>query len=59
MVYNCGVRLEVVVPAERAEAVLQVAKDCNIDAWQVGHVEDHEGPQNVVEISSDLGKFTY
>ena len=59
MVYNCGVRLEVVVPAERAEAVLKVAKDCQIDAWQVGHVEDHDGPQNVVEISSELGSFTY
>lgn len=60
MVYNCGVRLEVVVPPSMAERVLQTAQRCAIDAWVVGHVEDAApGESNSVHLHTPFGDFVY
>ena len=58
-VYNCGHRLEAIVPAHRVEACLAAAKSCAIAAQVVGRVEENHGPGNVVELSTEHGMYLY
>lgn len=42
-VFNMGVGLCVVVPEERADAVVRIASECGHDAWTIGRVTDEDG----------------
>ncbi len=56
-VFNMGHRLEVYLPKEHAQEVIDLSKSFNIDAQIIGHVENFEGEQ--VTIESPYGTFTY
>lgn len=56
-VFNMGHRLEVYVSPEDAKAVIDMAKNFNIDAQVIGHVEDADA--NRLTISSEFGVFEY
>ena len=57
-VFNCGHRLEFYVPAERAQALIDVSAKFGIHAQVVGRVEAKEGKPEVV-VKSEHGEFTY
>ena len=57
-VFNCGHRLEFYVPAERAQAIIDISTKFGIAAQVVGRVEAKEGKPEVV-IKSEHGEFTY
>lgn len=56
-VFNMGHRLEVYLPENIAQKVIDLAQQFNIDAQLIGRVE--EAAQNTVEIQSPYGTFTY
>ena len=56
-VFNMGHRLEVYLPEQYAADIIQTAKDFNIDAQVIGHVENGVGEK--VRIESDYGIFEY
>lgn len=56
-VFNMGHRLEVYLPENIAQKVIDLAQQFNIDAQLIGRVE--EADQNTVEIQSPYGTFTY
>lgn len=56
-VFNMGHRLEVYLPKEHAQAVIDIAQSFNIDAQIIGRVEAAAGES--VEIASPYGTFTY
>jgi len=58
-VYNMGHRLEAIVPAAHAQACLDVAAACRIDARIVGRVEERNEPGNEVVVTTPMGSFTY
>ncbi len=55
-VFNMGHRLEVYVSPEKAASVIAIAKEFNIDAQIVGHIE--EGNKSLT-IKSEYGVFEY
>lgn len=56
-VFNMGHRLEIYLPEEHAQQVIEISKSFNIDAQIIGRVEAHEGKK--VTIESEFGKFEY
>lgn len=56
-VFNMGHRLEIYLPEEHAQEVINISKSFNIDAQIIGRVEAHEGKK--VTIESEFGKFEY
>lgn len=56
-VFNMGHRMEIYLPAQYAQAVIDIAQSFNIDARIVGRVED--APSNRLTISSEFGTFEY
>ncbi len=57
-VFNMGHRLEVYLPAEKAQEVIEIAKSFNIDAQIIGRVEDRpEGAK--VTLHTENGVFEY
>ncbi len=56
-VFNMGHRLEVYLPEEYAQIVIDISKSFNIDAQVIGRVEKHDGKK--VTIESEFGKFEY
>lgn len=56
-VFNMGHRMEVYLPADKAENVIAIAREFNIDARIIGRVED--APSNRLTIRSEFGEFTY
>lgn len=57
-VFNMGHRLEVYLPAEKAQEVIDIAKSFNIDAQIIGRVEDRpEGAK--VTLHTENGVFEY
>ena len=56
-VFNMGHRLEVYLPASKAQTVIDIARSFNIDAQVVGYVESFEGEE--VCIQSEHGNFVY
>ena len=56
-VFNMGHRMEVYLPANKAENVIAIAREFNIDARIIGRVED--APSNRLTIRSEFGEFTY
>lgn len=55
-VFNMGHRLEVYLPAEHAQEVIDISRSFNIDAQIVGHIE--EGRRSLT-IKSEFGEFNY
>ncbi len=56
-VFNMGHRLEVYLPQQYAEEVINTAQSFNIDAQVIGRVESYNGKK--VTIESEFGKFEY
>jgi len=58
-VFNMGVRLEAVVPADRVPACLEAAAACAIDARETGRIEAVDGEGNEVVITAEGGTHRY
>jgi phosphoribosylformylglycinamidine cyclo-ligase len=56
-VFNMGHRMEIYVPQEVANAIIEISKSFNIDAQIVGRVEAHDGKK--LTINSPYGEFIY
>ena len=56
-VFNCGHRMEIYVPAEIAQDIIEISKSFNIDAQIVGKVEASEIKK--LTIVSEYGTFEY
>ncbi|MCQ2255482.1 MAG: AIR synthase-related protein [Bacteroidaceae bacterium] len=56
-VFNMGHRLEVYLPAEKAEQVIEISKSFNIDAQIIGRIE--ESDHKHLTITSKNGVFEY
>jgi len=56
-VFNMGHRMEIYVPQELANEIIEISKSFNIDAQIVGRVEAHEGKK--LTINSPYGEFIY
>ena len=56
-VFNMGHRMEIYLPADKAQQVIEIAESFGIDARIVGRVEAADAPK--VTIKSDKGTFTY
>jgi len=56
-VFNMGTRIEVYLPAEEAQKVIDISKSFNIDAQIIGRVEDFDG--EAVEVSGEYGTYHY
>lgn len=56
-VFNCGHRMEIYVPAEIANDIIEISKSFNIDAQIVGRVEASENTK--LTIHSEYGTFEY
>jgi len=56
-VFNMGHRMELYVPKEIAEAIIEISQSYHVDAQVVGRVEASESKK--LTINSDLGSFTY
>lgn len=56
-VFNMGHRMELYVPKEIAQDLIEISKSFHIDAQIVGRVEAHEGKK--LTIQSPYGEFTY
>jgi phosphoribosylformylglycinamidine cyclo-ligase len=55
--FNMGHSMEIYVPKEAANAIIEISKSFNIDAQIVGRVEAHEGQK--LTINSPYGEFIY
>ena len=56
-VFNMGHRLEVYLPREYAQQVIDISRSFNIDAQIVGYCEASDKKELVIE--SEFGKFQY
>lgn len=56
-VFNMGHRLEVYLPADKAEQVIEISKSFNIDAKVIGHVEASDRAH--VTLHTENGIFEY
>lgn len=56
-VFNCGHRMELYVPAEVAQDIIEISKSFNIEAQIVGRVEKSESKK--LTITSEYGVFEY
>jgi len=56
-VFNCGHRMEIYIPAEIAQDIIEISKSFNIDAQIVGRVEQSESKK--LTITSEYGTFEY
>lgn len=56
-VFNMGHRMEIYLPSEYAEAVIDISKSFGIDAQIVGYVEKSEKTELLID--SEFGRFEY
>lgn len=56
-VFNCGHRMELYVPIEIANDIIEISKSYGVDAQIVGRVEASEGKKLTIE--SEFGLFQY
>jgi phosphoribosylformylglycinamidine cyclo-ligase len=56
-VFNMGHRMEIYLPEEHAQSIINIAEEFNIEARIVGRCESAE--RNQVTIRSDKGEFVY
>ncbi|ANW96400.1 phosphoribosylformylglycinamidine cyclo-ligase [Wenyingzhuangia fucanilytica] len=59
-VFNMGHRMEIYVPAEIANDIIEISKSFNVDAKVIGRVETAKAEgQKSLEINSEFGTFNY
>ncbi len=56
-IFNMGHRMEIYLPSEYAEAVIDISKSFGIDAQIVGYVEKSEKTELLID--SEFGRFEY
>ena len=56
-VFNCGHRMELYVPEQVANDIIEISKSFGVDAQIVGRVEANEGKKLTIE--SEFGTFEY
>ena len=56
-VFNCGHRMELYVPKEIANDIIEISKSYNVDAQIVGYVEASD--KKKLTITSEFGEFKY
>lgn len=56
-VFNMGHRMELYVPAELAQDIIDISEDFGVEARIIGHVEEAESNQLILD--TPLGHFTY
>lgn len=56
-VFNCGHRMEIYIPKEIANDIIEISKSYGVEAQIVGRVEANEGKK--LTIKSDYGTFEY
>ncbi|TGD59200.1 AIR synthase related protein [Flavobacterium humi] len=56
-VFNCGHRMEIYVPADIANEIIDISKSFGIDAQIIGRVEANQGKK--LTITSEYGVFNY
>ncbi|MBD3635752.1 MAG: phosphoribosylformylglycinamidine cyclo-ligase [Crocinitomicaceae bacterium] len=56
-VFNMGHRMEIYLPEEKAEAVIEISKSFGVNAKIVGRCETHQGKK--LTIRSSYGEFIY
>ena len=56
-VFNMGHRMEIYLPQEHAQTIIDISKSFNVDAQIVGHVEASSGKKLTIE--SGFGSFIY
>ena len=56
-VFNMGHRMEIYLPADKAQRVIEISESFGIDARVIGRVED--APANRLTIKSEYGVFEY
>lgn len=56
-VFNMGHRMEIYLPAGKAQKIIAISESFGIDARIIGHVEN--APANRLTIMSEYGEFTY
>ena len=56
-VFNMGHRMEIYLPEEQAQNIIEISRSFNIDAQIVGHVEESEQKELIIE--SPFGTFRY
>ena len=56
-VFNMGHRMEIYVPKEIAQNLIDISKSFNVDAQIIGHCEEAKGKS--LTIQSEFGKFEY
>lgn len=56
-VFNMGHRMEIYLPREHADKIIEISKSFNIDAQIVGYVAASERKELIIE--SEFGSFTY
>ena len=57
LVFNMGHRMELYVPAEIAEGIIEISKSFGVDAKVIGRVEASDSRR--LTIVSELGTFEY
>jgi phosphoribosylformylglycinamidine cyclo-ligase len=56
-VFNCGHRMELYVPENIAQDIIEISKSFNVDAQIVGRVEASDSKK--LTITSEYGTFEY
>jgi len=56
-VFNMGHRMELYVPSEIAQDIINISKSFDVDAQIIGRVEAHKGKK--LTIDSEFGEFVY
>ena len=56
-VFNMGHRMEIYLPAEHAQSIIEISESFGIEAKIIGKVESFEGKK--LTINSEFGKFEY
>lgn len=56
-VFNMGHRMELYLPEEYADRVIEISRSFNVDAQIIGHVEESENKELIIE--SETGKYRY
>jgi phosphoribosylformylglycinamidine cyclo-ligase len=56
-VFNMGHRMEIYLPEESAQAIIEISKSFNVEAQIIGHVEAATSKR--LTINSEYGVFNY
>ena len=56
-VFNMGHRMELYLPEKYADRVIEISRSFNVDAQMIGHVEESEKRELIIE--SETGEYRY